>query len=232
MNEYFSSIGRQLAAGFEDLANETFENIYGVTPSFSQIELTEKQLIDKLKHIKQKTGGTGNITSRELSEAGETLTESLYSIFKNSIKNSVHPCNWKTGMVIPAFKKSIKSDRANYRPLTMLNLNSKILESVVSDSLDNHLTQNKVLHPNQWGFKKGISTELLLLHLTETWKKALDLDYKIGVVFVDFKKAFDTVNHNVLKLKLLAAAVSGAFHEWLVSYISGRSQYVVINGMK
>ena len=76
-------------------------------PSFSQIELTEKQLIDKLQHVKKKTGGTDNISSRELSEAGETLSEGLYSICKNSIKGSVHPGNWKNGMVIPAFKKGI-----------------------------------------------------------------------------------------------------------------------------
>ena len=135
-------------------------------------------------------------------------------------------------MVIPAFKRSIKSDRTNYRPLTMLNLNSKILESIVCDSLDNHLSEEEILHPNQWGFKKGISTELLFLNLTEKWKKALDHGYKIGIIFVDFKKAFDTVEHTVLKFKLLAAGVSGKFHDWLISYISDRSQYVLMNGRR
>ena len=134
--------------------------------------------------------------------------------------------------MIPAFKKGIKSDRTSYRPLTMLNLNSKILESVVCDSLDNHLSEEEILHPNQWGFKKGISTESLLLNLTEKWKKAPDHGYKIGIIFVDFKKAFDTVEHTVLKSKLLAAGISGKFHDWLISYISDRSQYVTINGRR
>ena len=73
------------------------------------------------------------------------------------------------------------------------------------------------------GFQEGISTELLLLYLTETWKKALDLGCKIGIIFVDFKKAFDTVHHTVLKSKLLAAGVLGPFYDWLVSYISDSS---------
>ena len=87
---------------------ESYENAYRVSPSFSQIELTEKQLIDKLQHVKKKTDGTDNISFLELSEAGETLSEGLYIICKNSIKESVHPGNWKIGMVIPAFKKGIK----------------------------------------------------------------------------------------------------------------------------
>ena len=178
---------------------DTNQNFYRITPSCSQINLSEEQLVQqKLKHVKQKSGGTDNI-SRELAEAGEALSEGLFGIFKNSIKDSVHSEIWKVGMVIPAFKKDIKSDRTNYRPLTMPNLNSKILESVVCDSLDNHLSEEEILHPNQWGFKKGISTESLLLNLTEKWKKAPDHGHKIGITFVDFKKAFDTVEHTVLK---------------------------------
>ena len=68
-----------------------------------------------------------------------------------------------------------------------------------------------------------------MLNLTEKWKKAPDHGYKTGIIFVDFKKAFNTVEHTVLKSKLLAAGISGKFHDWLVSYISDRSQYVLIN---
>ena len=114
----------------------------------------------------------------------------------------------------------------------MLNLNSKILESVVCDSLDHHLGTNELIHPNQWGFKKGVSTESLLLYLTETWKKAIDDGYKVGVLFVDFKKAFDTVDHAILKTKLSDVGVSGIFHEWIASYLHERSQYVTVNGAR
>ena len=178
INNYFSNIGRQLVEGFDTQTEESYENVYRISPSFSQIELTEKQLIDKLQHVKKKTGSTDNISSRELSKAGENLSEGLYSICKNSIKESVRPGNWKIGMVIPAFKKGIKSDRANYRSLTVLNLNSKILESVVCNSLDKHLTGNEVLHKNQWGFKEGISTELLLYTLAKHGRKPWTLAIK------------------------------------------------------
>ena len=82
------------------------------------------------------------------------------------------------------------------------------------------------------GFKKAVSTELLLLYLTETWKKAIDDGYKVGVLFVDFKKAFDAVDHAILKSKLSELGVSGVFHEWIASYLHERSQYVNVNGVR
>lgn len=167
-----------------------------------------------------------------MAEAAESLFEGLFSIFKNSIQRGIFPSNWKIGEVIPVFKKGTKSDCANYRPLTMLNLNSKILESIVCDSLDYHLVTNELIHSNQWGFKKGVSTESLLLYLTEAWKKAIDDGYKVGVLFVDFKKAFDTVDHTILKDKLSDVGVSGVFFEWIASYLHERSQYVTVNGVR
>ena len=81
--------------------------------------------------------------SCELAEAAaESLFEGLFSIFKNIIQCAIFPSNRKTGEVVLVFKKGIKSDCANYRPLTIFNLNSKILECVVCDSLDHHLGTN------------------------------------------------------------------------------------------
>ena len=167
-----------------------------------------------------------------MAEAGDTLFEGLFSIFKNSIQRGLHPSNWKIGEVIPVFKKGSKSDCVNYRPLTMLNLNSKILESIVCHSLDKHLEMHSLVHSNQWGFKRGISPESLLAYLTETWKKAIDTDHKVGVLFTNFKKAFDTVDHNILQHKLSAAGISGCFHEWIVSYLSNRCQFATVNGVR
>ena len=67
-----------------------------------------------------------------------------------------------------AFKKGTRTDTSNYRPITLLNLNSKILESIVCDSMDKHLKDHSLLHETQWDFKKGQSTETRLLFLTET----------------------------------------------------------------
>ena len=91
---------------------------------------------------------------------------------------------------------------------------------------------HSLVHSNQWGFKRGISTESLLVYLTETWKKVIDTDHKVGVLFIDFIKAFDTVDHNILQHKLSAAGISGCFHERIVSYLSNRCQFATVNGVR
>ena len=229
MNEYFAKIGKELARNFN--RNEaTPEHLYRVTLSTSSINLTMEQVIRKLKSIPEKTGGMDGIGARELAAAGEKLFEGLYGIYNRSINESKFPDNLKTGQVIAAFKSGAPSERANYRPLTMLNLTSKVLENFICDSIDNHTARAGLIHPNQWAFQKGISTESLLLFLTETWKKAIDNGFRVGVLLIDFKKVLDTINHDVLKEQLLTAGISGAFHDWLSSYLSNRKQFVVFNG--
>ena len=98
-------------------------------------------------------------------------------------------------------KRGSKDDYYNYRPLTLLSIPSKITESVICDNIDPHLI--KVLHRNQWRYKKGLSTEAPLIYLSETWQLNIDHGKGVGVVFIDFRKAFDSVNHEVASLWFL-----------------------------
>ena len=82
LNKYFSNIGQELSKKFQDSIVDTNQSFYRITPSFSQIKLSEEQLVQKFKHVKQKSGGTDNISSRELAEAGEALSKGLFGIFK------------------------------------------------------------------------------------------------------------------------------------------------------
>ena len=80
------------------------------------------------------------------------------------------------------------------------------------------------------GLIKGRSTEGLLTHLIEKWKIALDNGNVVGVVFIDFKKAFDCVSHSILYLKLQALGFSGSALEWIRDYLKERKQFAVVNG--
>ena len=109
INEYFTNIGKHLAEKFnhgsDSATDRQLEHIYRVSPTLSHINLSEKQVVQKLNNIKPKTGGPDNITSWELAEGGETLAVGLYSVFNNSILRNMYPENWKTGRVTPAYKK-------------------------------------------------------------------------------------------------------------------------------
>ena len=121
---------------------------------------------------------------------------------------------------------------SNFRPISLLSIPGKILEDIISDSIDNHIEAQDLLSDNQWGFCKNHSTEGLLLHLTDTWKWALDENLKVGVLFIDFRKAFDSVNHFILLQKLKAVGISGNLLSWMKSYLSNRNQFVQVNEVK
>ena len=235
LNKFFSSIGKKLADELEETTTELdtkVELIYRVTPTVNEIQLSEKIVEEKLWGIKLKAGGHDSITTKELKMLGSTLCTSLYGIYQHSTGESVQPTSWKIGKVMAAFKKGTHTDTSNYRPITLLTLNNKILESIVCDSIDKHLKDHSLLHENQWGFKKGQSTETMLLFLTETWKIAIDNGSSVGVIFVDFRKAFDTINHDILEYKMIASGISGNLHNWIMNYLTGCKQYVEINSQK
>ena len=130
------------------------------------------------------------------------------------------------------FKKGDSTDKSNYRPLQMLSIPSKILEATVCRNIDSFTNDCGLCNENQWGFTKGKSTEGLLTYLTEKWKTALDNGNVVGVVFIDFKKAFDCVSHSILDLKLQAMGISGPPLEWIRDYLKDRKQFAVVNGCR
>ena len=134
------------------------------------------------------------------------------------------PHTWKRAKVIPTFNKGSKSDIGNYRPISLFSIPSKILEHQVCDILDDHLRKHSLKNPAQWGFAKGLSAEGMLLSLTDRWKMELDKGLTVGAIFVDFRKAFDSLSHNILLLKLQAVDICGNLHEWLMNYLSDRCQ--------
>ena len=114
----------------------------------------------------------------------------------------------------------------------MLSIPSKILESCVTDSIVDHVfTCNQLVTEYQWAYRKGHSTDLLLAHLTETWRRALDSNLVVGVILTDFQKAFDSISHKILTHKLEHNyGIKGNLLAWTRDYLSKRKQYTVVNG--
>lgn len=137
-----------------------------------------------------------------------------------SYEQGKYPSQWKIGKVKVLYKGGNSADCGNYRPLTMLSIPSNVAESVLCDTIDPHL--NEVLHDNQWGCRKGISSESLLLYLTETWNHHIDQGKVIGFIFIDFRKAFDSVCPVILSHKLQTCGISDNLFQWLNSYLSHR----------
>ena len=112
----------------------------------------------------------------------------------------------------------------------MLSIPSKLMESCVASNITNHVLTQNLLDGRQWAYRKGKSTEQLLIHLTERWREAVERKLFAGILFADFTKAFDTVSHNILLQKLNDLAIRGDIWLWLKNYLTERRQCVRING--
>ena len=112
------------------------------------------------------------------------------------------------------------------------HLLKKIFEKIVADSVIDFLEDHDTLYSKQFGFRKRHSTTHAIIALTEKVSMALDSEKNVGGVFLDLKKAFDCVSHNILLNKLTAYGIRGNLMQWFQSYLSTRSQYVIYNGIK
>ena len=121
-------------------------------------------------------------------------------------------------------------DRNNYRPISILPILSKVLERFVHTHFSAFLELNNLITITQSGFRKLHSTMTALLHVTERWLQNIDKGLVTGVVFIDLRKAFDTVNTDVLLAKLPHFGITGIEHQWFRSYLTGRSQSVTVDG--
>ena len=119
----------------------------------------------------------------------------------------------------------------NYRPVSLLCILSKVFEKVRYSRLSSFLERNKILLNNQFGFRKHHSTYMALMILLDKIVKALENDDNVIGIYLDFSKAFDTVDHGTCLLKLGHNGVRGSALKWIKSYLSDRQQYVTYNGV-
>ena len=146
--------------------------------------------------------------------------------------NGVFPDIFKTANIIPLFKKEDSMLFSNYRPVSLLCTLSKLLEKIVYNRVIDFLKEHDILFKYQFGFRQGYSTYLALTVLVDKLVKSLEnRDYVVGV-FLDFSKAFDTVDHEILLAKLQYYGLRGIASKWFTNYLENRKQFVTCNGVK
>ena len=170
---------------------------------FSHVSIAEvANLITKLNS--SKLGGTEQIQASVYKALISTVAPALTIIINNCLNIGCFPDRYKLALVTPVHKKGIASSAGNYRPISSLPVLSKVFEKVLSAQILDHLTNHSLLSPKQFGYRKGVSCEHMLLCLLD--KFLLHLDNKnpqfIAVLSLDVKKAFDTVDHTLLIDKL------------------------------
>ena len=152
----------------------------------------------------------------------------LAYIINMSLLTGEYPDLLKLVKVIPIHKGGSTQDVNNYRPISLLSIFDKIIEKLMHKRLYSFLEKNNILFCNQLGFRKNNSTLYALAQITEMIKVSIGKG-KFGCgIFIDLRKAFDTVNHKILLMKLEHYGIRDMLN-WSQSYLSNRKQYVSIN---
>ena len=146
-----------------------------------------------------------------------------------SFNNGVYP-DLKIVKVIPIHKGGSTQEVNNFRPISLLSIFDKIMEKIMHRKLYYFLEENNILFKKQFRFRKNNSTVYALMEITEKIKKSIDSGLYGCGIFIDLRKAFDTVNHDILLMKLQHYGIRNNMLSWLKSYLTDRKQFVSFNG--
>ena len=225
LQTFFQSVFVQEGNGelpdFPDIVNED--------AALSQISIETEEVMKELKGLKtDKAAGPEGIPGILLNRCAEQLAIPLKILLQKSIDEGRVPGDWKMAKITPIFKKGAKKHASNYRPVSLTSQVCKVLERIIRKRLVSHLDEHKLITPCQHGFVKKHSCLTNLLEALEDWTKALDEGHSLDVIFLDYQKAFDTVPHRRLLKKLSAYGVKRKVLNWIESFLTGRTQQVVI----
>ena len=226
LNNYFSSVFT-----VEDLNSiPPFEERFR-GPPLRDIEITPNLVQKQLRSLKPDgSPGPDKLHPRVLREAAAELSKPLAIIFRKSIDTGELPQVWKQGSVVPIFKKGCRQTPGNYRPISLTSVACRALEALIRDKLMFHMLSNNLFSASQHGFRPGRSCDTQLLEVIEDWTKHLEDSQSVDSVYLDFRKAFDSVPHARLISKLRGYGIQGNLLTWIQSFLTNREQRVAING--
>ena len=202
----------------------------GVSESFFLCPVTDCEIIDLVNLCKNKTScGWDSISMTVVKKTINNIASPLAHLMNMSFTSGCVPCGLKIARVLPIFKCDDRNEFSNYRPISILPCFSKIMERLMYNRLEIFLNKHEVLIPEQYGFRKKLSTELALIDMSDNIARSID-DKKLTIgIFVDLSKAFDTLNHEILIDKLAHYGIRGVAQKWFRSYLENREQFVAIN---
>jgi len=231
LNEYFSTVGSNIADSFGCTEDHSQYMSGNYPDSFFFSPATAEDIVTYVSSLKNKKCSIDSFPAFLLKKLSNVLAPVLCHLVNLSITSASFPDFLKVARVVPLHKGGDSADMGNYRPVSVLHILSKILEKHVHRQLYSYLESRNILIDNQFGFRYRRSTCQAVLRHTEFIYGGLDDGDIVFSMYLDFKKAFDTVDHEILLRKLHHYGVRGLANDWFRSYLANRSQYVNVNNV-
>jgi len=231
MNGYFSTIGSSIASTFDDSTGHVDYLRGNYIDSFFFAPASTIEVLEYIKSLKNKKCHIDFLPTPVLKHVAPIIAPVLCSLLNLSISSSVVPDSWKVARVVPLHKGGHTAELGNYRPISVSHVFSKILEKHAFKQLYSYLEMNSVLSDSQFGFRRNRSTTKAIIRHTSYIYENLDENLLVFSMYLDFRKAFDSVDHGILLDKLSFYGIRGTAHAWFTSYLAGRTQYVSVNNV-
>ena len=226
-NSYFSSIGTTLDRNIPQTNLCPLSYINQNNPQSIHLKEVDSSEVERIiRNLKNASAGYDGIHSKVVKATYRYYLSPLTHVLNLSIQNGFFPDSMKLAKIVPIYKSGDPMAISNYRPVSILPLFSKLLERLMYNRLISFINKNKILYKYQFGFREGHSTNMALITLIDRISSAIDNGEFVIGVFLDFKKAFDTVNHSILLSKLYKYGIRGIAHSWIKDYLFNRQQFV------
>ena len=231
-NDFFSSIGQKLANNIDQtkFPKNNFGNHMGQKPDsiFTLLPVSYGHLYKIIKNLKNKNSAGADLLSNSLLKlAIPHLITPLKQLIDLSFKSGYVPTQMKVAKVIPLHKEGDRSSFNNYRPVAIISTVGKVLEKVVHHQLYGYLEANNILTSSQFGFRTHHGVEHPLVLFADRVRRALDKGNNMICLFIDLKKAFDTVSFKILLSKLSHYGIQGNALKWFSSYLERKQQVLI-----
>ena len=200
-------------------------------PTLSDIEISPELIRKEIMKISSNSSpGVDGISAHLLKKCADTLSVPLAMLWRKSMDSGQIPELCKLSLITPIFKKGKKDLPENYRPVSLTSHIIKAFERVITRQIIKFLGDNRLLKNHQHGFRKGRNCQSQLLeYYSEILDNMMSGDIT-DVIYLDYSKAFDKVNHPILLRKLESIGITGKLHRWISEFLRKRSQIVVMNG--
>ena len=196
-------------------------------------DFTEQDILDAIGELDPYAAAPdGDIPAKVLCSCKDSLAEPLWMLWKESFESGIIPTDLKLQFIAPIYKKGDKTQAVNYRPISLTSHLIKIFERVMRNHLVKYLEDQNLLPDSQHGFRKGRSCLTQLIEHVDSVLKALNDGNEADVIYLDYSKAFDKVDHKILLRKMQLYGISGKVLKWIETFLTHRKQTVVVEGEK
>ena len=233
-NQYFVNIGSNLAKALPP-ATTNFRCFLDppIKNSISVYPITVEEVFSLITSMSGgAAAGDDGFNLEFLKKNVACLSQPLAHLFNLSIFSGIVPRAFKLAKVVPVFKKGDELNPGNYRPISLLSIFNKVFEKLISKRLSDFFDHENILYKHQFGFRKNHSTGLAIVEVTDFCYTNLDKNNYILGLFIDFQKAFDSIDIDILLVKLSNYGIRGIMFDWIKDYLKDRSQYTFVNGIK